>query len=34
MSVWGEDVAFIHQSLSYWKEKETLSRGKTQLKNT
>lgn len=34
MSVWGEDVAFVHHSLSYWKEKGTLSRGKTQLKNT
>lgn len=34
MSVWGEDVAFIHHSLSCWKERETLSRGKTQLKNT
>lgn len=32
MSVWGEDVTFICQS--YWKEKEALSRGKTQLKNT
>lgn len=30
----GQGCAFIHHSLSYWKEKETLSRRKTQLKNT